>query len=119
MTRSIQTQDFNKIVKNRTQAEIITEQFQSSSLHIRGQIENMLLTNNVVVTASIRQLCNTLFTLGKEERTTFLNNNWGPLYTQKVEPLFNRLDSLAEDYTRMLGANTPSVSTEPLSPSAE
>lgn len=61
---------------------------------IRNKLDVLLTSNNILKGTELRQRCLALDGMTIEERRTHITTNWGPLYTQKAEPLLLQLESL-------------------------
>lgn len=75
---------------------------QTSELHaswqaIRNRLDSMLLSTNVLKTNDAMRACRTLDTMSTEERKSHIQNNWGPAYLGRAEPILVQLELLEKN----------------------
>lgn len=61
---------------------------------LRGKIDSLLLSTNVMKSNEIRGLCQQLDGMSHDQRMAHISQHWGAMYLQRVEPLLFQLQTL-------------------------
>lgn len=67
---------------------------------IRNKIDAVLMSNNVMKSTEVREKCFALDQMNNEARITYITEQWGPLYLQKVTPLLQQLHTIEQQMLR-------------------
>ena len=101
MAKNIST-GIDKIVnKQKNGPDKQLEELSKQWRHLRNRIDIVLISNNVLKTDAVRQLCAALDTMTQTDRDAHIRLNWGDLYAGKVEPLLHQLDALEREINRI------------------
>lgn len=80
-----------------------SEQISKQWKEIRNRIDSILLSNNVLKSTEVRKKCLDLDGMGHEARMQHINEQWGPLYLQRVQPMLDQLHSLEQQLLKHKG----------------
>ena len=95
------------------------EQNQMQWRDLRNKIDSLLLSTNILKSDEARKACLQLDTLSKEERETFIIQNWGPNYLNRVFPLLHQLTVLENHINSSNKEETPNIPIEEVQAEAE
>ncbi len=61
---------------------------------MRGRIDALLLSNNVLKTDEARRACLKLDDMTPQQRVDHIRTLWGPMYLARIEPMLHQLQIL-------------------------
>lgn len=97
MSKDIST-GIDKIIKSEKRVQL--DSLATGWKSIKDKLDILLLTNNVMKTNDTMIACRKIDDLTHEERVVYINDTWGPLYTEKSMPLLLQMKQIENLITK-------------------